>query len=61
MHIRQVPRVGGVAIVGSLLIVQIMNPENYPATLGLMIISILPVFFMGLAEDLTKLFLQFGG
>ena len=55
MHIRQVPRVGGLAIVGSLLIVQIMNPENYPATLGLMIISILPVFFMGLAEDLTKI------
>ena len=55
VHIRQVPRVGGLAIVGSLLIVQIMNPENYPATLGLMIISILPVFFMCLSEDLTKI------
>lgn len=57
LHVKPVPRIGGLGLVIGLLIAGIAsyytNGNSYPATLTLLVCA-LPVFLAGFIEDLTK-------
>lgn len=54
-HVNPTPRVGGVGIYGSLLLVWLLLPEgDTRQILGLVVLAGLPAWLFGLAEDLTK-------
>ena len=56
-HIEPIPRIGGVAILAGLILGLVLL-QNYGYMEGreaaFLVVSVLPVFFIGLAEDLTK-------
>lgn len=53
IHSNPTPRVGGVALFGGLLGASLTAPDSSGYTLTLLIVASLPVFFVGLLEDLS--------
>lgn len=51
LHNESVPRIGGIALFTGLLSAVLVN---YNADIGLLFISILPIFLIGIVEDLSK-------
>lgn len=53
-HLRPTPRVGGVAIAGGLIAGAFLVPSEYQWLIGGLLASTVPVWLVGLAEDLTR-------
>lgn len=51
-HSGAVPRIGGIALVAALLPMALLLPTEQAVTFGIFALSLGPVFFAGLAEDL---------
>lgn len=54
IHKKPTPRIGGLAIFISLWLVYFLNRNHFPETIFLILISSLPIVFVGLLEDITK-------
>ena len=54
IHKNPTPRIGGLSIIISLFLIYFFNLDFYPEILGIILISSLPIIFIGLLEDITN-------
>lgn len=54
LHVRPTPRIGGIALIIGMVVLFAYAPTSVAELLKPMIIGVLPAFFLGLAEDVSK-------